>query len=267
MRAILLFFIFTNLYANDLRLRFCFEHQNLFPYYLGNSLSVQEKNPGVAIEELDMLAKSYPHVKVEYIRAPWERCKKFLYSGLADAVVASYKDVRAQSSIYPHDEKNNVDKAKYVANSSTHFYKLRNTKITWDGSNFVNYEGQKIGFIAGHSAKCFIKKHGLIGQKYYTIKKALSDLKKNKIAAVIMLTMPTDYEIDKNPEFRGIVKSNNPVEIKKYYLVFSKPFYKRHKDVAEKLWQNYVGIRKNYTIDLIKKYFVFKDYSMLETYA
>lgn len=229
------------------------ENEN-FPAIIGNSTKIVKPNPGIIVEYIQILSKQLK-VKIEIKRYPWKRCMMQLHNGKIDAVFfASYNKKREQIGVYPTINKK-PDEAKRAFSATYNFYKLKSTKIEWDGIKLNNFNDE-IGVPLGYSIGAILKKNG---HKIYEYSRNLTHLieklKMKKIKLIASMEHDTDYLIKMNPDFNNQIKKiQPPILTTPYYLLFSHQFIKENRDLAGKMWNTIEDIRKKHYPALFEKY-------------
>ena len=226
------------------------------PYYLGATEKVPTKNPGVAVEMVKMLEKKVPGIKVKFSRAPWKRCLKNLESGKADGIFSgSFKEKRKKFGRYPN-KGGKVDPSRRLATHSYTLYKLKGSKVGWNGKKFSNLGNGKIGAPAGYSIVGDLKKKWGV-KNVEESPSTVTDFKKllkKRVAAVAAQTVTGDATMGSRKEFKKIVRIDKPLVTKPYYLLISHQFAGKHPKLAEKIWNAIRDIRKNEQKKIATKY-------------
>jgi len=213
-------------------------------YLLGNGSEIESVKPGLAIEALWLLEKTLD-VKFKLIREPWKRCHLSLGSGKVDGLFyASFKPERMKLGVYPMKD-GELNTRKRFMSISYVLYTLRDSAIQWDGKNLKNVNG-RVGAAIGYSIVDDLRKRGI---QVDESRGTLNDFRKlalKRLAAVAALEMNGDFYLRKNPDLaKKIVKISPALATKDYYLVFSHPFFEKHSEVAEEIWNLLAEIRES----------------------
>ncbi|OHD19565.1 MAG: hypothetical protein A2086_14450 [Spirochaetes bacterium GWD1_27_9] len=250
---ILLFSFLLN--AETTNLVFVYEDKQAFPVILGNGQNIDWDKPGASVECIKLLEKKLD-IKITFKRFPWKRCLEImLKSGEADgAFNASYKKEREDFGVYP--KKNGlIDESRKFNRISYCFYKLKESKITWDGKEIKNLS-KKIGAPLGYSIVDDLKGMGYTVETSSSTANTLKELFVGILDLVAALETEGDYLIEKSPEFnKSIEKLNPPIVSKNYYLMLSHQFVNKNPQLAEKIWDALAEIRKKNFPNIIKKYY------------
>ncbi|MCP4353588.1 MAG: amino acid ABC transporter substrate-binding protein [Desulfobacterales bacterium] len=169
----------------------------------------------------------------------WSRGLELIKLGFADGIInASYNKDRATYAVYPmKDGKHNP--AKRLKGIAYMLYKNKNSSIEWDGKKITGIDGD-IGAVKSFAIVKDLRKMGIKVKEFQSELGIMKDVAIGKLKATGMQDYIADVRIEKEPFLReNIVKLPIPLKKKDYYLIFSKKFYKEHKDTAEAIWDKY----------------------------
>lgn len=209
------------------------------PYYYGEGTSIDWNKPGLALDELNQVAKSLG-IKINFVRRPWARALTELRNNSVDGVFhASYKPEREEIGVYPK-KNGKVDQSRKAMTQGYYYYTRKDSKIAWNGKTLDNFEGS-VGAIIGYSIVKDMQALGLDVQQVATQKVNLLKLAKGRIDLVAGIGAMNDFQIQKHPElFNEIVKLQPAIKQKHYYLIFSHAFAQKHKPIMEQIWNELI---------------------------
>jgi polar amino acid transport system substrate-binding protein len=219
-------------------LKFCTESEDSYPWILKN-------RKGLSIILLEMVEKKI-NQKILIDAIPWKRCLQELKIGHYDgAVNASFKIDRAEFAAYPMTA-DKVDTNKRMLIDSYSLYRLKGSKIEWDGKVFKPQDaiiGAQTGFSVVDQLKSLnLKVDDSNGSTEINLKKLLL----GRVSAVALPTLQGDNVLDKDAELQSkIEKIELPLIEKPYYLIFSKPFFAQETALVKKIWDNIESARES----------------------
>ena len=223
--------------TNSVVLRFCYEDKPLAPYYRGHGAVVPKDYAGATIDHLTELVAQVPGLRLQLERRPWKRCLARLQSGDADAVVASYRPEREAIGQYPlRDGK--PDPSRAFSEHHTCLVKKTDSPWRWDGERVSSIDSLVVARPLGYAPLV------VPGPKQVTMHYTLSGtmdlelLQAGRIHAVTTLCQVAGQPVVSSViSERGLQVLQPPLHSNTGYLLFSKPFYQRHPEQAEALWQ------------------------------
>lgn len=236
--------------AQDVVLRFAYENEEVFPYYMGTQ-DVPQDRPGVTIDMLRLLEARLPNLKVQLVRMPWKRCLVQLQEGNVDAVVDSFKPERMQNGVFPTkagkpDVKLAIDVRAY------YLFKRADTALFWDGVRLSGADGA-VGVPRGYS---IIDDLARLGVRVEETRSSGTDFRKlqlNRLIAVATLEKVGAYYVKHAPA-GTLVKVAPPLASKEYYLIFSHQFFAKHEELSASIWRHLVQIRDRDMDAMFPKY-------------
>ncbi len=217
--------------ATATELKFCTESEDSYPWILKN-------RKGLSIILLEMVEKRISQ-KILIDAIPWKRCLQELKAGHYDgAVNASFKTDRAEFAVYPMTV-DKVDISKRMLIDSYSLYRLKGSKVEWDGKVFKPDDaivGAQTGFSVVDQLKSLnLKVDDSSGSTEINLKKLLL----GRVTAVALPTLQGDNLLNKDTELqKKIEKIALPLIEKPYYLIFSKPFFAQEGTLVKKIWDS-----------------------------
>lgn len=231
--------------ANEQKLRFCYENQELFPHYLKNDAEVPKQNPGAAVEVMQVLDRKLPHTQIEFTRAPWKRCLNDLKLGKVDAVIGRYTPERAEFATYPRLMNGMVDTSKALSVTASCFIHDVSLPLKWDGTRLDVEQPQGLIAPMGYSVVEDLKALGFDVYEASNIELAHKLLFSGKFKVSL-----SDCKLKSKPSF--IVENRTPVSREFGYLLFSNKYYWNNSDKAEFIWNTLQTIDKESIYDRYK---------------
>jgi len=254
MLLMLLITCFSILKAQVKEITFVCEDQQDFPNVIDSGDQIRSKNPGTAVDVIRLLEKRL-NLKINIKRVPWKRALEVeLKNGSVDGLfTASYNPAREEFGVYPKKD-GKIDESRRYSSTTYNFYKLKGTKIDWDGKELKNFKGS-IDAPRGYSIVDDLKKKGLTVEESPSTVTSFKKLQAGRVQLVAALEYSGDNLIETSPEFKGkIEKVQNPIVTKPYYFIFSHQFVKNHPELAEKIWNNLKEIREKELNKIMAKY-------------
>ncbi len=255
-RIIVLFFLFLATIPANAKTQFvfAFEAQELFPYFMGNTSDIIEKNPGATIEMIKLLENNLP-IKISFSRHSWKRNLLDLKDGKVDGIVSSYKPDRLEFGVYPM-ENGKPDPEKSLDISNYHLYVMAGAGIVWSPERlkFTGVE-KPIGTPYGYSIAALLKKTKVRVDEYGNATENLTKLVAGRLSGAALLEFDADRILFHGKEkFPGVVKLDPPLISKYYYLMMSHQFYKKYNQLSEKIWDACVKIRRSHREKILMHY-------------
>ncbi len=233
--------------------RFVFEDQEVFPYYLEESI-VQETTPGATIELIRLL-EDYAEVKVSFSRLSWKRAFLALKSGRVDGMVASYKPERTTYGEFPVKD-GTTDQEKRFDQSSYFLYVMKNSGVSWD-PGAIKFKGvsKGIGTPVGYSIVGLLEKAGVRVDEYGNSRENLVKLAAGRLDGVALLEFDADHILMHEKSISpGVEKLSPALSSKPYYLMLSSQFIKSHPALSKQIWDACEKLRKNHRPKILQKY-------------
>jgi len=206
------------------------------------SVTLCAERPWLSAIMIEQLKKN-TGIAITVQTAPWLRCIYALQNGQADgAFKASFKADRLNYSVYPMAN-GKLDVDRRMATESYHLYRLKGSRLGWDGKSLNNLDG-KIGAQAGFSIVEFLTSLGAqVDSGAHSAETNLRMLLRGRFAAVALQTQEGDSLL--NGEFSEIERVEPALVEKPYFLVFSRRFFAEHADLANELWNGVAKVRES----------------------
>lgn len=236
------------------KLTICMEDKEDFPNLMGDGTVLAAKNPGVAVEFVELIAKKLD-LELQIKRMDWGKCiKEEVKNGTIDgAIPAGYSAERDQIAMFP--KKNgqpDAEKTYTVMNYSV--YKKEGTAVEWDGTVFKGAAGAKCGTKTGYSIIPKLKEAGLEVVEGPTAAN-LKKLAAGELQLVVELELQADRKLAQDPDLAtAIEKLPTPFVSRLNYLLLSKEFVRKNPQLADKIWAAAGELRKNDYSRIVRKY-------------
>lgn len=197
--------------------------------------------PGIGIDILLQVAQDLD-ITFEISRRPNTRVHYEFSKGVFDASgFYSYKKEREEEGVFPRNEQGELDKTKSISRQSYYFYAPKNTSITWNGKHL---SGTKlVGANSGYSIVTNLKNMKIDVNEVKTIKQNLMMLAAGRTQAYAAQDAALDPIIASYPQWSHLIKIGPAIKTKDYYFMFSHSFYRKHKDIAHKIWDKISEVR------------------------
>ena len=193
------------------------------------------------------------NIKFNFNRDSGVRGQKKLQFNKTDMLLfVSYKASRKKTGVYPTNKDGSINTNKRTMNLAYCLYVLKDSNLNWDGNNFLNLNG-KIGATKGYSIVSFLEKRGV---KVSQNSSNLGDPKKliaKRIQGFANQESKIDPFLKNNPDIASKIKKIKiPLKTKPYYILFSHEFYKKNKELSNKLWDKLKQIDRSKNFANIK---------------
>jgi polar amino acid transport system substrate-binding protein len=214
------------------------------PLIDGNGTAIDPVKPGLTIELLRMAAER-ANIPIEFSRTPWQRGLYLIEAGQADAIFASsYVKERTRYGVYPLKD-GHPDTTRKLFDQSYCLYVRVGSGVGWDGKTLTNVHAP-VGATPGYSVVLDLKAMGVEVAEEPDHIANLHKLLAGHIDAYAELDTHVRPLLRSSPtEFGGIVELSPPLLTKPYYLMFSKAFYARAPEVAERIWDAIAVVNKS----------------------
>lgn len=214
------------------------------PLICGNGTAIDPAKPGLAIELLRM-ASAQADIPITLSRTPWQRGLYLIQSGEADAIFASsYVEDRLRYGVYPMKD-GHPDASRKLFDQSYRLYVRAGSDVRWDGKTLTNLHGP-VGATTGYAVVPVLRAMGVTVEEEPSHINNLRKLVAGRIAAYAELDTHIPPLLWEHPnEFGGIVELSPPILTKPYYLMFSKIFYARAPEIAERIWNAIAAVNES----------------------
>jgi polar amino acid transport system substrate-binding protein len=223
----------TAIAAESVRILFdVFENPPLID---GNGTAIDPVRPGLTIEMLRM-AGARANVAIELSRTPWQRGLYLIETGQADAIFASsFVRERLRYGVYPLRD-GRPDTSRKLFDQAYRFYVRAGSGVGWDGKTLTHLHAP-VGATTGYAVVPVLRAMGVEVVEEPSHIANLRKLVARRIDAYAELDTHVRPLLRSDPAaFGGIIELSPPVLTEPYYLMFSKIFYTRAPQVAERIW-------------------------------
>jgi polar amino acid transport system substrate-binding protein len=205
------------------------------PLIDGNGTTIDPVKPGLTIELLRM-AGERANIPIELSRTPWRRGLYLIETGQADAIFASsYLKERLRYGVYPL-KGGRPDTRRKLFEQSYRLYVRAGSGVGWHGKTLTNLHAP-VGATPGYAVVPVLRALGVEVAEEPDHIANLRKLVAGRIDAYAELDTHVRPLLRSNPAaFSGITELSPPILTKPYYLMFSKLFYGRAPNVAERIW-------------------------------
>jgi len=218
-------------------LKFCYQDQPLSPFYSGAGSQVPKVKPGATIEHLQKLVANVPGLQLELVRYPWNRCLKYLQTGVVDAVVANYSKNRESLGVFP-SRNGKPDQSKMFTRQDVCFVTTKQLAKHWNWRFFD----------VAHKVSVTLQTprfnlEPAIATKFTFIQasvdaNSLQMLTQGRVQVVTQVCQIMEQKIvAKSFDPKSMEILTPPVQELHGYLVFSHQFYQKQPAIAQALWQ------------------------------
>ncbi|MBB5016889.1 polar amino acid transport system substrate-binding protein [Chitinivorax tropicus] len=209
--------------------------------------------PGLAVELVrDAITQAGYQVQIR--RLPQLRMLKMLEEGKIDgAFIFSYTQDRAKKFAYPMKD-GQPDGRYRVTHISYRLYRLKDSKVMWDGNQFSNLT-LPVGVNTGWTMAAQLREKNIAvdeGGRGYP--ENFSKLKLKRLDAYAALELSADSYLKKMGQTELFEKVGPPLQSKDYFLLFSQQFAAAQPEAAQKIWQSVADMREKQESQLYSKY-------------
>jgi polar amino acid transport system substrate-binding protein len=215
--------------------RVLFDVQANPPLICGTGTAIDPIKPGLTIQMLRMAAER-ADVPLELSRTPWERGLYLIETGQSDAIfAASYVEARTRYGVYPM-QGGHPDPRRKLFDQSYRLYVRAGSGVGWDGKTLSNLHAP-VGATTGYAVVPMLRAMGLQVEEEPDHIANLRKLVSGRIDAYAELdTHIPPFLRSNEAAFGGIAALSPPVLTRSYYLMFSKVFYAKTPEIAERIW-------------------------------
>ncbi|MFZ6861970.1 substrate-binding periplasmic protein [Undibacterium sp. Ji67W] len=220
------------------QLSFCYGDSDVYPWHMA-------KEQGLNFLMLNQVSSKLG-IKFKYISYPWNRCMMEIKNGRVDgAFTASYVTERLDMGRYPMTREGIPDTDKRMMSESYFLYRLKNSKVDWDGKKFSNLNGL-IGVTISASVVGPLKNLGVNVEEVSGKTEILFDmLMYGRLQGVITFTQVGDFMM-RSPQYQDkFEKVPTPFVSKPYYLMLSHQMYANYPTLANQIWGNIAEVRES----------------------
>lgn len=244
-------YLFLAVPCNALTLKLCYPDKDSPPNQMGNDEKVANP-PGLSLDVISQAAHDLK-INVEYFRVPTNRVFLTLKKEEADGIfVFSFLPERLEYGAFPF-KNGEIDSSKRVFSLKYHFYKNKNSPISWNGEKLLNLKSF-MGASRGSSVLETLKKLNIPFEESKGSEVLFKKVSSGRLDALVEHDLTIDIFNSKIEDNLKIIKLNPPLLVKDYFLVFGKHFYEKNKELCEKFWAQIGKIRDVTIKNNIHKY-------------
>jgi polar amino acid transport system substrate-binding protein len=224
------------------------------PYIIGGGTHFNPDLPGIEIEIYREVARQL-NLDVTFKRMPWKRCLQLIeYNQVQGVFPASFKEKRMKIGVYPMKD-GQVDTTRKTRNNAYYLYKMKSSPISFNGSSFENVSGM-IGVPIGWAIVDDLKNMQVTVKELPVHENSLDILVRKRIDGFVCLETVFDGYIKRNPtKYSEITKVSTPIWEKPYYLIQSHAFVNANPELARKIWDTILTIKKSEAFNrIVDKY-------------
>jgi polar amino acid transport system substrate-binding protein len=191
--------------------------------------------PGWLVELFNAV-EPLANVRFKYVFNDWDQVLRLVRTGRIEAAFnSSYKVARAVYGSYPMKD-GKPDPSKATVEYEYSLYVRRDSNVKWDGSGFENLNGP-VALEKGAAILPRLQQLGLETREITSYRSMLSLLAGGRIDAIAAIDVNVDVLQKQSPErFGGIVKVSPPLQTRTGYLMFSKIFCDRDRNICNAVW-------------------------------
>ena len=216
---------------------------------------------GVAYEIMKVVT-SQLGINILIKRYPWKRCLSYLKDGSIDGVMGtSYLKERAHFGHYPLKDTGDIDYDRIIYSNDYWLY-TNDENVLWDGKTLVLPKGGVVGTGLGYSSAKLLSNLGAEVFEAHSPSTLASMLMSQKIAVIAGYDKQIEPHLKwdrRNADIKSdsIRKLDIPLTQDKMFLLVSKQFYRKHKKLAEKVWNVFGDIHTDGRYqDILNSYIV-----------
>ena len=183
-------------------------------------------------------------------RYPWKRCLAYLKDGSIDGVMgASYLKERSDFGHYPLKDTGEIDYSRIIYSNDYWLY-TNDENVFWDGKTLVLPDAGIVGTGLGYSSAKLLSNLGAKVFEAHSPSTLASMLMSQEIAAIAGYAKQIEphfvnYRRRAGINSESIRKFHIPLAQDNMFLLVSKQFYRKHKKVAERVWNVFGDIHKD----------------------
>lgn len=231
--------------ADSKPLVFAYQDSDNFPFQTGSGHQVPSNNPGIAVEQVQRMAKRL-QLTIKLIRVPWKRGLKLLQQGEIDGLFsASYKKKRIVYGLYPTDADGNLDKQKHSYANAYTLFRHKNHPIRWDGQHF-NRQNYLLYAPLGFSIVDDLRKKGMQVEETRSILAKLKQINQGRGDGIVLLSHSGYGFLSRyTNELSNLIAAKPDIVRKAYYLMLSHQYVADQPQQADRIWQTLAEIRQS----------------------
>ncbi len=232
-------------------IRFGYGDHDVSPYFLGNGPELPER-PGLSVELVRDCALAVK-AKPIFLRLPVRRLHEEMRAGQLDAMLGvTFTQERTEYLAYPMRD-GKPDASRRGATISYMLYRLRGSKVAWDGKNISGLEGP-LGVNSGFVMASTLRSRGVDVEEVQYDRQLFPMLERSRVGAVATLENIGDYYIERTDSGGKIEKLEPALATGDYYIAASRHFYDTHSALVERFWNCLARERDRLYTSLAPKY-------------
>lgn len=218
--------------AESVEIKLCYEDTSVFPWITG-------EETGLVFTELHNVEKRLK-IKFTFIRLPWKRCQLEGRSGNVDGLIAaSFNKERTEWGVYPTNALGELLSVQRLHTDSFYIYVRKDSNIKFENGKFLNLANNKIGVQLGYSVGHDLRDAGYATHSSFS---SALDLVKELDYSSLQVAVLQDHEslrvLNEQPKLkRNIVRLRPAYKVADQYLLFTKKFYKKNKELSQSIWE------------------------------
>lgn len=216
----------------------CIEDQDNYPWILHD-------RPGYLMLMMEMVSQR-TGLRFQYQAKPWKRCLLEMQQNAIDGVInASFVAERLNMGVYPMRE-GKPDPSRRMLNISYSLYKLRDSKLGWDGRQFSHL----VKAIGAQTKFSIIGPLQAAGARVDDSAKDARDVLRFVLLGTVdgaaLLTLHGDRLLLEHPEL-GARLERVPQVLSETanYLMFSHQFAQRYPQTVQRSWDAIAAVRES----------------------
>ncbi|MDO9180922.1 MAG: transporter substrate-binding domain-containing protein [Bacteriovorax sp.] len=213
-------------------IKLCYEDVTVFPWIIGDT-------GGLVISELHMVEKRL-NIKFNLIRLPWKRCQTEAQAGNFDGIIAaSYTQDREEWGIYPTQNDLTIERDYRLHTDAFYVYIRKDSSIKWVNKQLINLKEQPVGVQLGYSVGKDLEKAGYsIHASLTTAYDILKEMDFNTLKVAVLQNYESTKTLNEHPKLKqNIIRLKEPYKVADQYLLFTKDFYGKNKDLSKSIWR------------------------------
>ena len=216
----------------------CHEDKSSYPWLLENGQGLSQRMMLMVGRKLG--------IDIQSKEMPWLRCMNEVKMGHIDGLYKiSFRRERMELGIYPM-KNGQPDPDFRMLVDQYYLYRVKNAKLSWDGSVFKNSE-KGIAAQAGFSIVEFLKQHGLfVDSSARSQDVILHKLLLGRVDGAALQSREADALIESDSTLKdNLEKIGPPLQTMPYFLIFSHSFYRQYPDMVWRIWHAIAEVRES----------------------
>ena len=240
--------------AEPIRFVFNCEDKEVFPYWIGEGTDIVKPDGGVSYELLKLIDERIDEIEIVFERYPWRRCQQNLKRGKADGIIGSVNSERLEIGAFPINN-GVLDSSMYLNTQDYCLYTGMHTALAWDGHGFNMTKDILIAVPRGYSIIPFLKEQHLEIYEVETAEATLRMLGNGRVDGAVAPCLAMEAALVDMPDVsRNVFLNPIPLEKRKYYIIMSRQFARRHPELSRKIWRTAREVAAEYFDVLVERY-------------